>query len=82
MMNSMIEVRSPFLARRVVQGALGLPRDMRTGKKILREMFADELPEDVIYQKKKPLRIAEVENNREARSVRLCMQFRNMFWTL
>lgn len=62
MMRNRIEVRSPFLARRVVQGALGLDWDpYRRDKTILREMFRFDLPEGVADQKKKPLRTAAVE---------------------
>jgi len=75
MMNNLTEVRSPFLARRVAQAALSLPRDMRTGKKILREIFLPDLPQEVIYQKKKPLRI---DTDREARTGKLIRKFRTM----
>lgn len=77
MMNSLIEVRSPFLARRVVEAAMALPREMRIGKKVLREMFLGDLPKDVIYQKKKPLRI---DTDREARTLKLSLMFKRMFY--
>lgn len=77
MMNSMIEVRSPFLARNVAKAAIGMQREMRMGKKVLREMFVDELPEEVIYQKKKPLRI---DTDRELRTQKLIRLFRHMYW--
>lgn len=75
MMNNLVEVRSPFLARRVAGAALRLPRELRMGKKVLREMFLKDLPEEIIYQKKKPLRI---ETDREARSEKLVRLFKQM----
>jgi len=76
MMNNLIEVRSPFLARRVVEAALALPRDMRTGKKILRELFMDVLPEEIVYQKKKPLKVERT--NVTSYRVKLVNTFREM----
>jgi asparagine synthase (glutamine-hydrolysing) len=57
MMKHRIEVRSPFLARRVIQIAMALPREMRTGKKILRDIFRDILPMGIAERTKKPLRM-------------------------
>lgn len=56
MMRQRVEVRSPFLARRVCQMALGLPRELRTGKAVLRREFADVLPERIVRKGKVPLR--------------------------
>jgi len=75
-MNNLIEVRSPFLARRVVEAALALPRDMRTGKKILRELFMDVLPEEIVYQKKKPLKVERTDVT--SYRVKLVNTFREM----
>jgi asparagine synthetase B (glutamine-hydrolysing) len=55
MMRGSVEVRSPFLARRVVEHALALPRKLRTGKKVLRDLFSDLLPLEVINERKAPL---------------------------
>lgn len=73
MMRNRIEVRSPFLARRVAGIALGLPWDRRRDKWILREIFRQEFP-DVVDRPKKPLRIA---GDREARSIELVRMFRS-----
>jgi asparagine synthetase B (glutamine-hydrolysing) len=78
MMRHRTEVRSPFLARAVVEMALGLPREQRTGKKILRDLFRDDLPEGIADQKKVPLRTPAVEQDREGRSVRLVQLFQEM----
>ena len=76
MMNNLTEVRSPFLARRVVQAALGLPRELRINKSILRDLFMEDLPAEVLYQKKKPLRTDASRRN----PVDLVNKFRNMYW--
>lgn len=34
-----------------------LPRELRTGKKILRDLYKDKLPKCVLEQPKKPLRL-------------------------
>ena len=76
MMRNRVEVRSPFLARPVVRAAMGLKRDARTGKAILREAFQGDLPSAVLDAPKRPLRTAEVETDREARSIELVEIFR------
>lgn len=55
MMAQRIEVRSPFLARKVCQMALGLPYNERRGKSHLRHLFRNDLPTGT---PKKALRIA------------------------
>lgn len=65
MMRQQLEVRSPFLSRDVVSIALGLPRAERTGKKILRDLFRDDLPEGIADREKVPLRMDDVARDRE-----------------
>lgn len=43
MMRNQVEVRTPFLARNVVEAALGTPWVLRRDKKILRDVFRPEL---------------------------------------
>jgi hypothetical protein len=74
MMRNRVEVRSPFLARRVVEAALGLPRWQRTYKKILRDLFRPELG-DLVDVPKKPLRTPEVERDRESETLKLVKEF-------
>lgn len=76
MARRLIEVRSPFLARRVAGAALGLPRAQRTGKKILRDLFRDELPPGVADQPKRALRTPVVEACREEWTLELMRHFR------
>ncbi len=79
MMRNRVEVRSPFLARRVAALALGLPREQRTGKKILRDLFRDQLPSGTADAPKVPLRMKDVEVDREARSRELVEMFMKRF---
>jgi len=74
MMRNGIEVRSPFLARKVAGMAMGLPKTLRTDKKILRDVFAHRVPE-AVKRKKKALRTPEVERDREENSILLARLF-------
>ena len=80
MMRNRIEIRSPFLSRRVAGAAIALPRGMRTGKKILRDMFSQDLPRGITTQPKRALRTADVEIDREGHSMELVGAFRRMVW--
>jgi asparagine synthase (glutamine-hydrolysing) len=80
MMRNRVEVRSPFLARDVVQAALGLPRWMRTDKSILRTLFEDDLPPGVAARPKKALKTKTVEEGREKNSRVLVQEFRERVW--
>ncbi len=65
MMRNRIEVRSPFLARRVVEAAMALPREQRIDKRVLRDSFRNMLPEGVADVPKRALRTSIVEGGRE-----------------
>jgi len=80
MMKQKVEVRSPFLARKVVEAALALPREQRIGKKVLKDLYRDLLPPGIADQPKVPLRTAEVEQDREGVSISLVEMFRDMKW--
>jgi asparagine synthase (glutamine-hydrolysing) len=80
MMRNRVEVRSPFLARRVAEVALSLPWPTRRGKKILRDLFRDDLPIHVADRPKVPLRTKVVERDREAWSSELVRIFREKVW--
>lgn len=75
MMRNRIEVRSPFLARRVAGLCLGLPRDLRIRKSILRSAFRGSIPEDILERPKVPLRTESVGGDREGRSITLVKEF-------
>jgi asparagine synthase (glutamine-hydrolysing) len=80
MMTNRVEVRSPFLARRVAQIALGLPRPLRTNKLILRDSFRDLVTPQIADQEKKPLRTKQVEEDREGTTQTLIDIFRRTKW--
>lgn len=79
MMHNKVEVRSPFLARRVVEMALALPHEARRDKRLLRQLFTDILPPAVTEAKKKALRTDIISKDREAYSMRLVQRFREQF---
>lgn len=79
MMRQTIELRTPFLARRVVQMALGLPWESRNdGKELLKLLFEHDLPKSVRDLPKIPLRTVEVARDREAVSRIMVDEFRRM----
>ena len=61
MMRHTIEVLSPLLVFQVVEIGLSLPREMRTDKRILREIFRDILPKGIADRVKKPLRMLGID---------------------
>ena len=75
MMRNQIEVRSPFLSRRVVEAALALPRGARIDKRVLRESFRSILPPGVADEPKRALRTSRVESDRESWSRILVEEF-------
>lgn len=50
------ELRSPFLSHDVVKFALNLPYRMRQDKNYLREVYAKDLPEEILKRDKLPLK--------------------------
>jgi asparagine synthetase B (glutamine-hydrolysing) len=80
MMRNCVEVRTPFLARRVAAAALATPREERTGKKILRDIFRDNLPRGLADAPKVPLRTREVEVSREQQTIIMVDHFRRIKW--
>lgn len=80
MMRNQIEVRSPFLARRVAAGALSQPWTMRKDKVLLRELYRHEMPPTVADRPKKPLRTPRVEKLREQNSIEMVEKFRREKW--
>lgn len=56
MMRNTIEHRTPFLAPKMIAYALSLPWEKRTEKQELKRIAKDFLPEEIIYQPKKPLK--------------------------
>lgn len=65
MMHNRIEVRSPFLARRVAGMSLTIPHILRQDKALLRDMFRQDLPAEIVCAEKKALRTPEIARDRE-----------------
>jgi asparagine synthetase B (glutamine-hydrolysing) len=81
MMRAPTEVRSPFLARRVVEGALALPWEQRRNKKRLRDLFRGDITPGVVVDiPKRPLRTQRVEHEREANTLEMIRLFRKKRW--
>jgi asparagine synthase (glutamine-hydrolysing) len=60
MMASTVELRSPFLAPKVVAAGLRLPWGYRTNKEALKHAFTNVVPHEIIWRKKHPLKTAAV----------------------
>ena len=60
MMQSTIELRSPYLARDVVEFALALPYKWRKNKNLLKMAFETDLPKEIIDRPKEPLKLESV----------------------
>jgi asparagine synthetase B (glutamine-hydrolysing) len=56
MMASTVELRSPFLAPKVIQAAMFLPYEDRTSKQALKRAFDDIVPEEILAREKHPLK--------------------------
>lgn len=61
MMRHTIELRTPFLAPRVVKAALNLPHYQRLDKAPLKKAFADILPYAIVSREKKALKTLRVK---------------------
>ena len=70
MMQSTIELRTPFLAATVVKYALGLPYERRNGiKHELKEHFAYMIPQAILDRDKHPLKTKEIRLNPMAQRI-------------
>lgn len=78
MMRRRLEVRTPFLARSVVEIAFGLPRARRINKAVLRDLFRQVLPPGVADQPKRPLKTQPIAENRMRETIELVRVFRGM----
>lgn len=79
MMRRRIEVRSPFLAREVVAGALSLPWERRKDKVALREMFKDLLPDEYLQAPKVPMKTVRVEQDPDEYREHVIHTFKELF---
>lgn len=60
MMRHTIELRSPYLAPRVIALAMMFPYEVRSSKQILKEAFKDIVPKHILDREKKPLKTKQV----------------------
>lgn len=79
MMKHRIEVRSPFLARKVAGMALSLPHELRKDKNFLRAAFRGIVPPGIADTPKKALRTPEIAHDREYYSKILVDKFTERF---
>lgn len=63
MMSQTIELRSPFLSRKVLQCALGVPWEKRSTKEFLKETFSDIIPQEILVRRKVPLKIKGLQGD-------------------
>jgi asparagine synthase (glutamine-hydrolysing) len=61
MMRSTIELRTPFLAPKVVKAALAIPHYQRKNKAPLKQAFADILPEAIVRREKQALKTLRIK---------------------
>lgn len=71
MMHSTVELRSPFLAKPVVEFALSLPWEWRQGKNLLKEAMRGIVPDVIIDRPKEPLKIGSVREDKQKHSLDL-----------
>lgn len=60
MMSETIELRSPFIAPRVIAAALRLPYSKRTSKQALKEAYSGVVPDPILKRDKHPLKTEAV----------------------
>jgi asparagine synthase (glutamine-hydrolysing) len=63
MMANTVELRNPFLAVPVIRTALKLTLEMRTHKKILKDVFSNLVPKAIIDRPKEPLKSPQVRQH-------------------
>jgi len=76
MMANTIELRNPYLARRVIECALTLPYKDRKNKNYLKKIFEDLVPEPILNRKKKALKIDELKEDPFQYRLNLIKQFK------
>jgi asparagine synthase (glutamine-hydrolysing) len=75
MMHSTVELRSPFLAKPIVEFALSLPWEWRQGKNLLKEAMRGIVPDAIIDRPKEPLKIGSVRDDKEKHTLALMNQW-------
>ena len=73
-----VELRSPFLSKDVIRGALNVPYKKRIGKQVLKDLFRGIIPREIIDRPKLPLRSPEMKIDREEFKFRRMQQFTDL----
>lgn len=75
MMSQTIELRSPFIAPRVVAAALRTPRHKRTSKQALKQAYEGLVPDKILQREKHPLKTEAVVSGGQDYRCRLIEEF-------
>lgn len=78
LMESTIELRSPFLAPDIVRLAFGLPRELRIDKAFLKHCAKGVVPDEIINRPKHPLKTQAVITGKETYREQLIRIFRDL----
>ena len=82
MANASVQVRTPYLAPKVVATALRLPRPDRTMKQALKAAYGPLLPPEIVLRDKQPWKSREVVSGGFHHRVKLVEEFRNAHTSL
>ena len=82
MANASVQVRTPYLAPKVVATALRLPRSDRTMKQALKAAYGPLLPPEIVLRDKQPWKSREVVSGGFHHRVKLVEEFRNAHTSL
>lgn len=59
------EIRSPFMSHDLIRMAVNYPYDLRKGKQVLKKIYENSLPKEILNRPKEPLRIEQRVLNKE-----------------
>lgn len=79
MMRHTIELRSPYLAPKVIKAGLCLPHGLRTEKQWLKRAYHDLVPEKILNRTKHPLKTKAVRLGGEEYRAQLVKEWRHVF---
>ena len=74
-----IEMRNPFLSHDIVKIALMTPLYERTHKKILKDLFRGEIPDEILDRPKLPLKNDEIRQDPMAYRQKLMTEFHKLY---
>jgi len=77
-MANTVELRSPFLSRRVIRTALSIPYERRIGKQILKDTFREIIPDCIVSRDKEPLRTDMMRLDRQMFRIERIRRFQRL----